>query len=98
MSGFGFCISCRACGLASHSYPLIYETVSCPTTLVLPVMDRSQRMFDRLEIPVTKRCQRRIASHHRRVVFRSGSRRVHSALQSAGRWLCARTRSSLSRV
>ena len=55
MSGFGFYISCRVCGLVSNSYPSIYETVFFPTTLVLPVIDRAQRMFDRLEIPVTKR-------------------------------------------
>lgn len=52
MSGFGFCVACRACGLASGGYPFVYDSIL--TDIVLPVANRATGRFERLVVPTDR--------------------------------------------
>lgn len=55
MSGFAFHVRCDECGLASGTYPLLYDSVVAPCTLELPTAKRRDGQFGRLSVPVTGR-------------------------------------------
>ena len=55
MSGFAFHVRCDECGLASGTYPLLYDSVVAPCTLELPTANRRDGQFGRLSVPVTGR-------------------------------------------
>ncbi len=74
MSGFGFFIRCRACGLLSRYYPEIYERILQPEYAVLPVLNRTQKHFDRESIPVEGTLEPE--ELRRRVAARSSPERI----------------------